>query len=191
MLNYIWAFMILIAVITGFITGRIHLVAEAAISGAGDGVNLILSMLGVMCFWTGILEIAEKGGIIRGISALLRPVTKLLFPRLSKNDPATGAIVMNMAANLLGMGNAATPLGLRAMQLLDEKNSGRKRASEEMCMFVLINTASLQLLPTTILLLRQNMGSSSPGEIILPVWIVSAMALLVGVLSAKFFQKRG
>ncbi len=191
MLNYIWAFLIIIAVITGFFTGRISFVAEAAISGAGEGASLIFSMLGVMCFWTGILEIAEKGGVIRGIATLLRPITKLLFPRLEKNDPATGAIVMNMAANLLGMGNAATPLGLRAMQLLDKKNSGRKRASEEMCMFVLVNTASLQLLPTTIMLLRQNTGSASPGEIIFPVWVVSLSALLVGVLSAKFFQKRG
>ena len=191
MLNYVWTFMLLTAVITGFFTGRISLVAEAAISGATDGANLIIGMLGVMCFWSGIMEIAEKSGIIEGVSRFLRPFTRLIFPRLSPNEPAMRAIVMNMAANLLGMGNAATPLGLRAMRLLDEKNDCRKKASREMCMFVLINTASLQLLPTTLLLLRQNTGSQNPSEIIIPVWIVSVCALTVGIISAKLFQKRG
>lgn len=191
MLNYVWTFMILAAVIIGFFTGRIALVAEAAINGATDGANLIIGMLGVMCFWSGIMEIAEKSGVIEGVSRFLRPFTRLIFPKLSPNEPAMHAIVMNMAANLLGMGNAATPLGLRAMRLLDEKNGGRKKASHEMCMFVLINTASLQLLPTTLLLLRQNTGSQNPSEIIIPVWIVSVCALSVGIISAKLFQKRG
>lgn len=191
MLNAIWGFMIIISVITGLITGKISLVASAVIDGASDGASLILSMLGVMCFWTGIMEIAEKSGIIRFISRLLRPITKTLFKNLSPDEPCMGAIVMNMAANLLGMGNAATPLGLHAMQLLDEKNGGRRIASHEMCMFVLINTASLQLIPSTVILLRQTMGSSAPGEIIFPVWIVSAAALAVGVLSAKIFRKAG
>jgi len=137
------------------------------------------------------MAIAEKSGIIEKVATLLRPITRLLFPRLKKNDPALGAIVMNMAANLLGMGNAATPLGLRAMRLLDEKNGKKTRASNEMCMFVLINTASLQFLPTTLMLLRQNNGSTNPGEIIVPVWIVSVCALFIAVVSAKLFQKRG
>ncbi len=191
MLNYIWAFMLLASVIIGFFTGHLGDVAEAAISGAGEGASLVLGMLGVMCFWSGLMEIAEKSGVIRFLSRALRPVLRLLFPRLPKEDPAAGAIVMNMAANLLGMGNAATPLGLRAMRLLDARNHERARASNEMCMFVLINTASLQFIPTTLLLLRQTNGSQNPAEIILPIWIVSAAAMLVGILSAKFFQKRG
>jgi len=191
MLNILWAFMLLAAIITGMFTGKIDLVGEAAISGAGEGASLVLGMLGVMCFWTGLMAIAEKSGIIEKVATLLRPITRLLFPRLKKNDPALGAIVMNMAANLLGMGNAATPLGLRAMRLLDEKNGKKTRASNEMCMFVLINTASLQFLPTTLMLLRQNNGSTNPGEIIVPVWIVSVCALFIAVVSAKLFQKRG
>ena len=190
MLNYIWAFMLLASVITAIFTGRISLVAEAAIAGAGEGASLVLGMLGVMCFWTGLMEIAEKSGIISALSRFLSPITRLLFPRLPKDDPAAGAIVMNMAANLLGMGNAATPLGLRAMRLLDARNHEKERASNEMCMFVLINTASLQLLPTTLLLLRQTTGSENPGEIIVPIWIVSVCALVVGVISAKMFEKR-
>ncbi len=191
MLNYIWGFILLAAVIFGIFTGRIAEVGEAAIAGAGEGATLVLGMLGVMCFWTGLMEIAEKSGVIHCVASLLRPLTRFIFPKLEKNDPAHGAIVMNIAANLLGMGNAATPLGLRAMQLLDERNCEKKRASNEMCLFVLINTASLQLFPTTLLLLRQMTGSANPGEIIVPVWIVSISALFVGIFSAKLFQKRG
>lgn len=191
MLNYVWSFMILISVITAIINGQISGVAKAVISGASEGASLVLSMLGVMCFWSGLMEIAEKSGIINKLAILLRPITRIIFPKLDENDPAHGAIVMNMAANLLGMGNAATPLGLRAMRFLDERNRGCKKASDEMCMFVLINTASIQLLPTTLLLLRQTTGSETPGDIIIPVWIVSITALLIGILSTKFFQKRG
>ncbi len=191
MLNYIWGFMLLASVVTSFFTGKFKEVASATISGAGEGASLVLGMLGVMCFWSGLMEIAEKSGIIRFLSRLLHPVLHFLFPRLSKEDPASGAIVMNMAANLLGMGNAATPLGLRAMRLLDAKNRRKPRASDEMCMFVLINTASLQLVPTTLLLLRQQSGSQNPGEIIFPIWLVSLLALLVGVISCKALEKRG
>ncbi len=191
MLNYVWGFMLLTSIITAFFTGRVSEVGEAAIEGAGEGAALVLGMLGIMCFWTGLMEIAEKSGIIQKIAFFLKPVTSLLFPEIKKDDPVHGAIIMNMAANLLGMGNAATPLGLHAMRLLDERNGKKRKASNEMCMFVLINTASLQLLPTTLLLLRQSTGSANPGEIIIPVWGVSIGALLVGVISAKFFQKRG
>ncbi len=190
MLNYIWGFMILIAVIAAFFTGRMDAVAAAAMEGAAAGINLVFEMLGVMCFWTGLMEIAQRAGLIRGIARLLRPLTRLLFPRLSPNGDAMEAIVMNISANLLGMSNAATPLGLRAMQMLDQENGGKKRASDAMCMFVLINTASIQLLPTTLILLRQNAGSQSPAEIMVPVWIVSVVALLCGVCSAKILQKR-
>jgi len=183
--------MLITSFVCGLFTGQMKAVGEAAISGAGDGASLVLGMVGVMCFWTGLMEIAEKSGVIRGVAKFLHPLTKRIFPNLPKNDPAHGAIVMNMAANLLGMGNAATPLGLRAMRLLDERNGTARIASNEMCMFVLINTASLQLLPTTLLLLRQTTGSANPGEIIVPVWLVSISALLVGIISAKIFQKRG
>lgn len=191
MLNYVWSFLLLISVVCSIFTGHIKETGEAIIAGAGEGVRLMLDMAGIMCFWTGIMEIAEKSGMIKCVARLLHPITRIIFPKLSTDEPAYGAIVMNMAANLLGMGNAATPLGLRAMRLLDKRNKGGRIASREMCMFVIINTASLQLLPTTLLLLRQTSGSQNPGEIILPIWIVSLVALLVGVISAKFFQKRG
>ncbi len=190
MLNFIWGFLILISVITAFFTGRIDMVSAAAMEGAAEGVTLILKMLGVMCFWTGLMEIAERAGIIKGVARLIRPITRLIFPRISPKGRAMEAIVMNISANLLGIGNAATPLGLRAMEALDAENGSKKRASDAMCMFVLINTASIQLLPTTLILLRQDAGSSAPAEIMVPVWIVSAAALLCGVISAKIFEKR-
>lgn len=190
MLNTIWAYMLLLSVVFSFITGKTDAVASAAISGASEGASLIFSMVGVMCFWSGLMSIAEKSGIIRYVSCILRPITRILFPKLPKNSEAMQAIVMNMSANLLGMGNAATPLGLRAMKLLDAENKHRRRASDEMCMFTLVNTASLQLIPTTLLLFRQNHGSQNPGCIIVPIWIVSVCALIVGTVSAKFFEKR-
>lgn len=190
MLNYVWGFLILFSVIISFFTGRTDAVMQAAMEGAGQGVMLVFDMLGMMCFWTGLMEIAQSAGIIKGISRLFRPITHLLFPAVPQKSRAMDAIVMNMSANLLGMGNAATPLGLRAMQELDTLNHGMKRASNEMCMFVLVNTASLQLLPTTLFLLRQKTGSEAPAEILIPIWLVSFAALFIGILSAKIFQKR-
>lgn len=190
MLNTIWGLMLIFAVIFGALSGRMADVTHAAISGAGEGVSLLISMLGLVCFWSGLMEIAERSGVVRSISRLFRPVLKWIFPRLSAHEPAMQAIVMNLSANLLGMGNAATPLGLRAMRLLDVKNGGKKRASNEMCMFVLINTASLQILPTTLLLFRQEAGSQNPAAVLPPIWLVSVCALLVAILCARLLEKR-
>lgn len=189
MLNYIWAGMILVSVLTGFLTGNVDAVTKGAIDGCTQGVELCISMLGIMCFWTGLSKIAEKSGLIQVFSKLLRPVTKLLFPRLKKDSPALSAIVMNMVANFFGMGNAATPLGIKAMQELDKINCGME-ASYEMCIFTVLNTASIQLIPSTLISLRHSFGSEDPSIIIVPVWIVSACAAVMAILSAKFFEKR-
>ncbi|MBQ7717873.1 MAG: nucleoside recognition protein [Clostridia bacterium] len=190
MMNYIWPAIMIISVVVSFFTGKFEAVSVAAIEGAGDGVKLCLELCGVMCFWTGIMEIAEKGGIVKRISKLLSPLTRLLFPKIPQNSRAMSAIVMNMTANILGMANAATPLGLKAMQELKELNKNKDSASDEMCMFVVINTASIQLIPATLIALRAAAGSAAPTEIILPVWITSAASVLVGVTAAKIFQKR-
>jgi spore maturation protein A len=189
MLNYIWAGMILLSLLTGFLTGNIDAVTKGAIDGCSQGVELCISMLGIMCFWTGLSKIAEKSGLIQVFSKLLRPITKLLFPRLEKNSPALSAIVMNMVANFFGMGNAATPLGIKAMQELDKVNYGMG-ASPEMCIFAVLNTASIQLIPSTLISLRHSFGSGNPSIIIVPVWIVSAFAACMAILSSKFFEKR-
>lgn len=190
MLNFIWAGFILTAIVTSFFTGKIEAVSSAALSGAMEGVNLCFEMAGVMCFWTGLMAVAEKSGLIRIFAKILRPVTRFLFPDIKKDSPAMDSIVMNISANMLGMSNAATPLGLRAMSELD-KLQNRKKASNAMCMFAIINTASVQILPSTVIALRAAAGSAAPSEIIVPVWIVSVISLLVAVISAKYFEKRG
>lgn len=190
MLNYIWSAMIVLSFVVSIFTGRINEVAGAAMDGAAGAVETCVGLLGVMCLWTGIAKIAENSGLINVFSRLLRPITKFMFPNLSKNSAAHSAIVMNMVANILGMGNAATPLGLRAMKELDRINPHKNSASDEMCMFAVINTASIQIIPATVIALRQLHGSKAPSEIIFPVWICSITAATVGILAAKAFAAK-
>ena len=190
MLNYIWGGMIIISLVVALLTGRVEQTAAAAAEGAAASIESCISLLGIMCLWTGLSKIGERAGLIKVFAKLLKPLTKLLFPRLDPESPAVGSIVMNMVANLFGMGNAATPLGIRAIGELDKLNPNKKTASDEMCMFVVINTASLQLLPATLISLRQTFGSVNPGEVIVPVWIVSICALVVGVVVAKLLERR-
>ncbi len=191
MLNYIWSGMILIAFVVSLFTGKVEEVTGAAIEGAGLAVETCIGLLGVMCFWSGLAKIAENSGLTQVFAKLLRPITKIIFPRLKKDSAAMSAIVMNMVANLLGMGNAATPLGIAAMKELDKENKHRNTASNEMCMFVVVNTASIQLIPSTVISLRQLFGSAHPSEIVVPVWICSVCAVIMGVMAAKAFEKRG
>ena len=190
MLNYIWGGMILISLIVSLFTGKVDSTAAAAAEGAGAAVQTCLTLLGIICLWTGLAKIGEQAGLIRLMARLLNPLLKILFPKLEPDSPARGSIVMNMVANLLGMGNAATPLGIKAMNDLSRRNRMRATASDEMCTFVVLNTASLQLVPTTLISLRQAYGSVAPGAIILPVWIVSVCALTAGILAAKLLERR-
>lgn len=190
MLNYIWSGMIIISFITAVFTNRINDVTNAALEGAGSAVETCIGLLGAMCLWTGLSKVAEDSGLTRIFAKLLRPVTKILFPKLKCGSAALEAIVLNMVANLLGMGNAATPLGIKAMKELSALNTDKGTASDEMCMFVVINTASIQLIPATVIALRQGAGSLNPAEIIAPVWICSICAVTVGVTAAKLFQRR-
>ncbi len=190
MLNYIWCGMIVVSFITAIFTGRIETVTSGAMEGAASAVDTCAGLLGTMCLWTGLAKIAENSGLVNVFAKLLRPVTRIIFPKLKPDSAVMHAIVMNMVANILGMGNAATPLGITAMKELDKLNKGRSTASDEMCMFVVVNTASIQLIPATVISLRQMYGSQSPTEIIIPVWICSILAVTVGAAAAKFFEKR-
>ncbi|MBE7022241.1 MAG: spore maturation protein A [Ruminococcaceae bacterium] len=190
MMNYIWGGMILFSVLAAVITGHTEAVSQGALDGARASIDMALSLLGMMCFWSGLLEIAKRAGLTEKLAHLLRPVTRLLFPRLRSDSPAVSAMVMNMTANLLGLSNAATPLGLAAMTELDKINPEKGTASDEMCLFVVINTASLSLLPTTVITLRSAAGSQDPFGILLPVWICSVFALIVGVCAAKLLARR-
>ncbi len=189
MLNFIWSGLILFSLVVSFFTGKFEECSLAAIEGAGEGVTLAITLCGSMCFWSGIMEIGSESGLLKGLTKLLKPVTKFLFPKLPQNGPAISAIVTNMTANILGMSNAATPFGLRAMEELQKINKDKKRASREMCMFVVLNTASIQLIPTTLIALRASMGSASPTSIIVPIWITSVITLMIGVVCVKIFEK--
>lgn len=190
MLNYIWCGMILVSLVVGAVCGRLDAVSGGAMDGAAAAVETCIGLLGTMCLWTGLARVAERSGLVEVFARLLKPITKIIFPRLKSDSAAMRAIVMNMVANLLGMGNAATPLGIAAMKELDRLNCRKGIASDEMCMFVVVNTASIQLIPSTIISLRQMYGAQSPAEVIVPVWICSAAAVVVGVLAAKILQKR-
>ncbi len=186
-MNYIWGIMIVVSLVVGALNGRLDATVQAGLGGAKDSIEVVLSFAGVMCLWTGLLKLAEKGGISRWIEKLLSPLTRVLFPKIS--GKAKQYITMNMTANLLGMGNAATPMGIRAMQELDQVNPNPERISEAMCTFVVINTASLQLIPTTIIALRTAAGSQDALSIIVPVWITSVCALIAALISVKILYR--
>lgn len=182
--------MILISLTVSLFTGNTEQTAAAAAAGAAEAVETCIALLGIMCLWTGLAKIGERAGLIKLLTKLLRRPIELLFPKLKSRTDVQGSIVMNVAANLFGMGNASTPLGIKAMNDLHRLNNKRCTASNEMCMFVVLNTASIQLIPTTLISLRQTYGSSAPGEIIFPVWIVSLCALLAGITAAKLLERR-
>jgi spore maturation protein A len=188
-MNVLWGAMIIVSLIFGAVNGCISETVDAGINAAGGSVTVVLSFAGIMCLWSGIMRLCDKGGISAVIEKILSPVTRLLFPKL-KNNEAKKAITMNMTANLLGMGNAATPLGIDAMHKLDLLNKNPQYATRDMCTFVVLNTASLQLIPTTIMSLRAAAGSQNAGEIIVPIWIASFVSLTVAVVFVKLLCRR-
>ncbi len=189
MLNYIWMGLLIIGFAVGIINGRIDQVTKAAMDSAQSAVTVCIGLLGVMCLWTGLMKVAEKSGLVTVISRLVRPVMSFLFPGIPKDHPALGAIVMNLVANFLGLGNAATPLGIKAMNELQTLNKDKKTATDSMCMFLVMNTAAIQLVPASIIALRTSAGSRKPAEIIVCIWIASVCATIMGVTAAKLLSK--
>ncbi len=189
MLNYIWMGLLLIGFAVGIINGRIDQVTKAAMDSAQSAVTVCIGLLGVMCLWTGLMKVAEKSGLVTSISKLVRPVMTFLYPGIPKDHPALGAIVMNLVANFLGLGNAATPLGIKAMNELQSLNQDKKTATDSMCMFLVMNTAAIQLVPATIIALRTSEGSKKPAEIIVCIWIASVCATIMGIIAAKLLSK--
>lgn len=190
-MNYIWSGLILISIICAFITGRISDVSDAIMSGAQDAITLVFSMFGMMCLWTGLMKIADKGGLTHILARFLFPVLKKLFPNYDKNSKPMKAICMNITANILGLGNAATPFGIEAMKEMQKGNKIKDTANNSMIMFVVLNTASLQIIPTLLTILRQKHSSTSPLDVLPAIWTTSIIALIIGVISAKILEKRG
>lgn len=189
-MNYIWPVMVIVSLVFAVFNGRLDQTVSAVFSGAENAVTAIMAMAGVFCFWSGLLKIAETSGLSRIISKVISPVIRLIFPHLSKDQKAFSHITMNVVANLMGMGNAATPAGIDAMCELDRLNGHSEYASDEMCLFAVMNTASVQLIPTTILSLRASAGSIDPGAVIVPIWIASTVALVSAVAMMKFIISR-
>ena len=190
MLNYLWSGLIVISIICSIFLGNTQTLSKALIDSGASSIELILTMAGIMCLWSGIMKIAVESGFTTLISKLFSPLLRPLFPKLDKDSPAFQSITMNISANLLGPGNAATPFGLKAMEHLHTLNDKGDTASNEMVIFVVMNTASLQLLPTTLATLRQSYGSTAPFEIIVPVWLSSICSLAVALICAYTLNKR-
>ena len=186
MLNYIWFFMIFISVIVGTINGKIDAVTESAIQMSKTAVEIAIGLIGIMALWLGTMKIAEKSGLIGLIAGALKPITIRLFPDIPQDHPAVGSIVLNMAANMLGLGNAATPLGLKAMEELQELNQEKDTASNAMCTFLAINTSSIQLiLPATVVGL---MGAAS-NQIFITTIITTVLSTTAAIIAVKTLEK--
>ena len=185
MMNYVWPVLILFSFLASIITGNVGALSNAVIQGGQNAVELLLRLVEMLCLWGGIMEIAQQSGITAAVSKLLRPVLKLIFPRLKNEKYAMEAISMNITANVLGLGNAATPLGLEAMRRLQLINSDTMTASDEMIVFVVMNTAAMHIIPTTVATMRGQYGSQSPMEIMPASILTSFCALTVAIIFAK------
>ena len=186
-MNYIWSAMLLTAIVCGFFNGTLAETVNAAFDGAAAAAETVLSLTGIICLWTGILTIAERSGISAAFERLLSP----LISRLFKSAPAVARehITMNIAANILGMGNAATPAGIRAMSELDKANPHPKTPTRSMAMLMVLNTASVQLIPATIIALRRSAGSAAPESVALPIVISSLIGCIAAVAAVRLFMR--
>lgn len=190
MLNIIWPIFIIISYLYAIFVGNVSNINNSIFESCKSAVDLSITFLGTMCLWTGIMNIAKKTTLISKLANALKPIMKILFPDISVEEEAYGEISMNMVANILGLGNAATPLGLKAMKTMQKKNQKKDTLTNSMAMFIIINTASIQIIPTTVIAIRTSLGSNNPTAIILPVWIATMGAAVVGVTTAKLLMKK-
>lgn len=191
MLNIIWPLFIIISFIYAIFSGNIEDVSNGIFSSLTEVVNLSLTFLGTMCLWNGIMEIAKRTTLIKNLTNFFRPLINFLFPELKGNRQAKEEVSMNMIANILGLGNAATPLGIKAMKTLQKENKNKMVLSNSMLMFILINTASIQLIPTNVIAIRNSLNSSMSTQIIFPVWIATINAALASIITAKILIRLG
>ena len=191
MLNYLWAGMVITGVIFGILTGKTNEVSEAFLSSSKEAVSLCITMAGVVAMWSGIMEIAKESGLTTALSRKMKPLIRLLFPGIPKDDIANEYIATNMMANILGLGWAATPSGLLAMKELHRLNKEKETASNDMCTFLVMNISSLQLIPINIIAYRMQYGSVNPTQIVAPSIVATLVSTLVAIFFCLIMGKRG
>ncbi len=189
MLNILWPFFIIISIIYAIFSGNLESLNSSIFNSTESAVSLTLTLIGMTCLWSGIMEIASQTNIIKYISKILKPVVKKLFPDINSESKSFDNIIMNIIANILGLGNAATPLGLKAMKELQKENDDKETLSDNMMILIVLNTASLQIIPTTVISIRSSLGSNNPTQIIFPVWLSTICAAAVGIVCCKFIIK--
>ena len=189
MLNILWPIFIIISIIYAIFSGNLDGLNKSIFESTESAVSLTITLIGMTCLWSGIMEIASKTNIIIFLNKVLKPIVKRLFPNIKLNSGSYDNIIMNIVANILGLGNAATPLGLKAMNELQKENLDKETLSDNMMMLIVLNTASLQIIPTTVISIRSSFGSNNPTQIIFPVWLSTICAAIVGIVVCKIIIK--
>lgn len=190
MVNYIWAGMIIIGVVYSIFNGTLEDVNESLFTAANEAVTLCIGLISVLVFWLGMMRIAEKTGLLNKVTTIFKPLVEKLFPDIPKNHPAMDYILSNIIANMFGLGNAATPLGIKAMEQLQKLNKKKEEASRSMITFLALNTSGLTLIPTTVLAIRMKYDSQSPTDIVVPTLIATICATIAAILIDRFFYYR-
>jgi spore maturation protein A len=188
-MNLVFVLLLFAAAVAGAIKGDVKAVGQGAFDGAAQGVTLAIGLIGVMALWLGLLKVAERAGLVEKLARAARPIFRPLFPEVPEGHPAISAMLLNIAANMLGLGNAATPFGIKAMEELEKLNERPGTATNAQALFLAINTASLQLVPTTVIALRASAHSSDPAGILVPTLMSTFCALCVAIVSAKLLQR--
>ena len=189
MLNIVWPTFIIISFSYAIFFGNLNSLNAEIFSSLENAIKLSINLLGTICLWNGIMQIASKTSVIDKLTSFLKPIIRYLFPDLKKRPKIQKEISMNMIANILGLGNAATPLGLKAMKSMQEENEDKEVLSDSMAMFIVINTASIQIIPTTVIAIRNSLGSENPTSIVFPVWIATICAAISGIVAVKMLIK--
>ncbi|OCT12490.1 nucleoside recognition protein [Paenibacillus pectinilyticus] len=189
MVNWIWLFFIVIGFVVAAINGDVESVTKAAFDGAKNGVTVCFGLISVLVFWMGMMRIAEDAGILAKLAKLLQPAVRFLFPSIPKNHPALGYIMSNMSANILGLGNAATPMGIKAMQELQKLNANKDEASTAMCTLLALNTSSITLIPTTLIAIRMNFNSMNPAEIVGTTLIATMISTTAAIFVDRWYRR--
>lgn len=190
MVNYIWVGMTVIGLVFALVNGTMNEVNEAIFNGAKEAVTLCIGLISILVFWLGMMRIAEESGLLAKLAKLFRPLIVRLFPEVPPNHPAMGYILSNMMANMFGLGNAATPLGIKAMEQLKTLNGNKNNASRSMITFLAINTASITIIPTTVIAIRMNYHSDSPTEIVGPTLITTMLSAIAAIIIDRYFYLR-